>query len=39
MGFFQHSKRSDNKEHTVEVRWGIFIDNLTYIFIPDGGRK
>ena len=39
MGSFQRSKRSDNKEHAVEVRWGIFIENLIYVFIPNGGRK
>ena len=25
MGYFQHSKRSDNKGCTVEVRWGILL--------------
>ena len=39
MGSFQHSKGSDNKRHTVEERLDIFIDNLTYVFIPNGGRK
>ena len=31
MGSFHQSKRSDNKRHTVEVRWGLFFfENLTY---------
>ena len=34
MGSFHQSKRSDNKWYAVEVRWGIFIENLTYCFIP-----
>ena len=34
MGSFHQSKRSDRKRYTVEVRWGIFIENLTYFFIP-----
>ena len=25
-------RRSDNKLSAVEVRWGIFIENLTYFF-------
>ena len=29
-GSLQRSKRSDNKRCTVEVRWSIFIENLTY---------
>ena len=33
------SKRSDNKRCTVDVRQGIFIENLTYFFIPLSGRK
>ena len=33
-------KRSDNKWYTVEVRWGIFIENMTvFFFIPESGRK
>ena len=28
------SKRSDNKWYAMEVRWGIFIENLTVFFIP-----
>ena len=32
MGSFQHSKRSDSKRCTVEVRWGCFIENLTIFF-------
>ena len=32
MGSFHQSKRSDNKWYTVEVRWGIFIENLTYFW-------
>ena len=28
------SKRSDNKQCSVEVKWGIFCENLTYFFIP-----
>ena len=39
MGSFQHSKRSDSKRCTVEVRWDIFIENLTVFFIPKSGRK
>ena len=31
---FHQSKRSDNKRYAVEVRWGIFFENLTYYFIP-----
>ena len=30
MGSFHQSKRSDNKWYAVEVRWVIFIYNLTY---------
>ena len=33
MGSFQHSKRSDNKRCTLEVRRGIFIENLTVFFL------
>ena len=33
MGSFHQSKRSDNKWYTVEVRWGIFFENLTYFFL------
>ena len=33
IGSFQHSNRSDNKRCTVEVRWGIFIENLTVFFL------
>ena len=32
MGFFQHSKWSDNKRCTMEVRFGIFIENLIVFF-------
>ena len=32
MTSFQHSKRSDNKWSTVEVRWGTFIESLTVFF-------
>ena len=39
MGSFHQSKRSDNKRYTVEVRWGIFFENLTYFFIPQSGRR
>ena len=39
MGSFHQSKRSDNKQYAVEVRWGIFFENLTYFFIPYSGRK
>ena len=31
MGSLQRCKRSDNKQRTVELRWGIFCENLTYI--------
>ena len=34
MASFQHSKRSSNKKCTVEVRWGIFIENLTVFLLP-----
>ena len=34
MGSFHYSRRSDNKWYAVEVRWGIFIENLKYFFIP-----
>ena len=34
MGSFWHSKRADNKRCTVEVRWGIFLENLTIFFFP-----
>ena len=36
---FQQSKRSDNKQHIVKTGWGIFIENLTVLFIPKSGRK
>ena len=39
MGSFQHSKRSDSKRCTVEVRRGIFIGNLTVLFVRKNGRK
>ena len=32
IGYFQHRKLSDNKQRTVKVRWGIFIENLTVFF-------
>ena len=32
MGSFHQRKRSDNKWYALEVRWGIFIENLTYCF-------
>ena len=35
----QHSKRSDSKQCTVEVRWGIFIENLTIFFNPQSSCK
>ena len=39
MGSFHQSKRSDNKWYAVEVRWSIFIENLTYFLIRWSGRK
>ena len=39
MGFFQHSKWSDNKGCTVEVRLGIFIEYFYLYFIPKSGRR
>ena len=30
MGSIQRSKRSDNNQHTVEVRWGISRENFTF---------
>ena len=40
MGSFRLCMRSDNKRYAVEVRWGIFIENLTYFFfIPSSGHK
>ena len=34
MGSSQHSKRSDSKRHTVQVWWGIFVEDLTvFIFL------
>ena len=30
MRSFHQSKRSDNKQYAMEVRWGIFFENLTY---------
>ena len=40
MGSFHQSKRSEySKLCTVEVRWVIFMENLTYCFIPLSGRK
>ena len=39
MGSFRHSKRSDNKRCTVEVKRGILIENLNEFFIPESGRK
>ena len=32
MGSFHQSKRSNNKWHAVEVRWGIFIENLIIFY-------
>ena len=34
MGSLQRGKRSDSKQRTLEVRWGIFCENLTYFIIP-----
>ena len=34
MGSLPRSKRSDNNQRTVEVRWGIFCENFTDFFIP-----
>ena len=39
MGSFHQSKRPDNKWYAVEVRWGIFIENLSYFLIPSSVRK
>ena len=39
MGSFRHSKRSDSKQCTVEVRWGNFYWEFYCIFIPKSGRK
>ena len=39
MRSFRQSKRSDNKQYTVEVRRSIFFENSTYFFIPNSGRK
>ena len=39
MASFQHSKWSDSKQCTLEVRRGICIKNLTQFFIPKSGRK
>ena len=39
MASFQHSKWSDSKQCTLEVRWAICIENLTQFFIPKSGRK
>ena len=39
LGSFHQSKRSHNKWYAVKVRWIIFIENLTYRFIPWSGRK
>ena len=33
MGSFQRSKRSDKKQRTVEVRWGIFCEDFTFFFL------
>ena len=33
MRSFHQSKRSDNKQYVVEVRWGIFFENLTNFFL------
>ena len=30
MRSFHQSKRSDNKQYAMEVRWGICFENLTY---------
>ena len=38
MGSF-HSKQLDNKRCTVEVRWGIIIENLIVFFFPKSIRK
>ena len=34
MGSFHQSKRSDNKQYAVEVRWGIFFWEFDVFFIP-----
>ena len=40
MRSFRQSKRSDNKQYTVEVRRSIFFfENSTYFLIPNSGRK
>ena len=36
MASFQYNERSDKKRSIVEVRWGIFIENLTVL---KSGRK
>ena len=38
-GSFQHSKRSDNKWCTVEVRWSIFMRIWLYFYIPKRSCK
>ena len=39
MGSFRHSKRSDSKRCTAEVKCDIYIENLTVFFIPKSGLK
>ena len=39
MGSFHQRKRPDNKWYAMEVRWGIFIENLSYFLIPSSVRK
>ena len=35
---FHQSKRPDNKWYAVELRWGIFTENLKYFLIPSSVR-
>ena len=32
MASFQHNKWSDNKQCTIDVWWGIFIENMLYFY-------
>ena len=39
MGSFYDSKQSDNKWYAAQVRWGIFIESLTYFLLRLSSRK
>ena len=39
MASLQQSKRSQNKQCTVKVRWGILTEDLSEFLLPKSGRK